>query len=551
MALLVVQQMLKLGGHNCTEPLMSVLASCGRQIKMRPIESSGSISEHVLGMVELAKLIDEIRPKKNEIWSFRKNDALIYCPSSYTFLYRADGKLWQQLNRKLNNVRRNFLKNAIIRNRGYGNSVLHIEEDVFNPYEDAILGGLLREKQVELKHFTTVMSLIAVNQCIPAFRLPNAVMLHHSKLRAIGQLINSNNRKRREKLNFQFLDYSKAVKADIGEVLVASALSGREKILAVCDLPIEWISSGQLPLMFSHEISRVPSTPGNVTLDTLLSRTKVIYPYSALCDVLIVRSFDEGDPIKEHLVSRVKRCIDMNRLPGINISIVDIFDRESLVRALNDFSGLMVIFDCHGGHGGEEDAAWLNVGAERLNIWHIYQEARVPPIVVLAACSTHPVEGSHASVANGLLESGVQSVIGTFAPIDSTHAAVFVTRLLERIALYLPVVLKVRPYTWREIVTRLLRMSYVCDVLDSLMGEHKLLTQAQCDSIRLEVGVSIDVEEDEMWFEKFKASICNVIGYDDEQIKNMWDLNFQFVDTMLFVQLGRPENIVISERVPD
>lgn len=538
-------------GHNCTEPMMRVLANFGHQINMTPIEPSDSINEHILGMVELANLIDELKPKAVQASPFRKNDALIHCPSSYTFLYRADGNLWQKLNRKLNNVKRNFLKNAIVRNKGYGNSSIQMDEkDIFNPYDDEVLGPLLLEKQVEVKLFTAVIGLVATNQCIPAYRLPNAAMLHHSKLRAIGQLINSNNRKRREKLNSQFREYGKAVKENIGELLLESALKDREKILAVCDLPIEWVALDQLPLMFSHEISRVPSTPGNVAIDTLLSRTKSIYPYAALCNILIVRSFEDDDPIKDHLVGNVRQRVDSGRLRGIDITIVDISDREGLVSALNSFNGLMVVFDCHGNHGGEEDSAWLSVGGERLNIWHIYQEARVPPIVVLAACSTHPVEGSHASVANGLLESGVQSVIGTFAPVDSAHAATFVTRLLERIAVYLPIVLKKRPYTWREIVTGLLRMSYVRDVLESLRDEYKLLSQEQYEKLHVQANISINKHEDENWFDKFKSSTCKIIGYDQAQGKKLWDTDFQFVDTMLFVQLGRPENIVISDTTP-
>lgn len=538
-------------GHNCTEPMMSVLASCGREINMTPIEPSGSIEEHVLGMVELATLIDELRPKDSQAWPFRKNDALIYCPSSYTFLYRADGALWNKLNRKLNNVKRNFLKNIIIRNKGYGNAILQIdEENIFNPYDDEILGPLLREKLVELKLFTTVMGVVATNQCIPAFRLPNSVMLHHSKLRTIGQLINSNNKKRREKLNVQFLEYGKTIKENIGETLLISTFKDREKILAVCDIPIEWIPLEQLPLMFSHEISRVPSTPGNVAIDTLLSRTKSIYPYSALCNILIIRSFEADDPIKEHLTSYIRQRIDSNRLRGLNITTIDISDKEDLVKALSAFSGLMVIFDCHGNHGGEEDTAWLSVGGKRLDLWHIYQKVRVPPIVVLAACSTHPVEGSHASVANGFLESGVQSVIGTFAPVDSAHAATFVIRLLERIAMYVPIVLKTRPCTWREIVTGLLRMSYVRDVLESLRDEHKLLSHELYEKLHVQANISINMHEDKMWFEKFKTSICHALGYDEAQGKIMWEVNFQFVETMLFVQLGRPENIVISKIVP-
>ncbi|UVL56242.1 CHAT domain-containing protein [Pseudomonas sp. B21-035] len=533
-------------GHNCTEPMMRVLASCGYQIKMTPVKPSDSIEEHVLGMAELAHEIDELRPKQWRESPLRNNDSLVYCPSSYTYLYRADGALWNKLNRKLDNVKRNFLKNAIVRNRGYGNIGMQSGGEIFNPYADKVLGPLLHEKQSELKLFTTVIGLASAIQCIPALRLPNSVMLHHAKLRAIGQLINSNNKKRRQKLNLQFEEYSRSVKDDAGIELMQVSFANKSKVLCVCDLPVEWVAIDNLPIMYSHEISRVPSTPGNVAISTLLSRTKKVYPYAALCDILILRSFTGGDPIRDHLTSAVNYMVEQGKLEGLRVSIVDINSREELVGALNKFKGLMVIFDCHGNHGGEEDIAWLEVGGERLDIWHIYQEARVPPIVVLAACSTHPVEGSHASVANGFLESGAESVIGTFAPVDSAHATVFVVRLLERVATYLPLVLARRNYNWREVVTGLLRMSYVRDVLDLLKNEMRLLSEEEYYRIHVDANMSINMNEDGGWFEEFKSSICEALGYDQEQGSLLWKNNFQFLDSMLFVQLGRPENIIIT-----
>nr|WP_285899607.1 CHAT domain-containing protein [Pseudomonas aeruginosa] len=230
----------------------------------------------------------------------------------------------------------------------------------------------------------------------------------------------------------------------------------------------------------------------------------------------------------------------------MSVTIVDISTKQELVDALNSFYGLIVIFDCHGSHGGEEGFAWLNIGGEKLDVWHLYQQARIPPIVILAACSTHPIEGSHASVANGFIESGVCSVIGTFAPVDSSHAAVFVTRLLERIAVYLPIVLKRREYTWREIITGLLRMSYVRDVMEGLRDRLGLVTQEQYESIHIQANMLINTHEDKLWFEKFRALIAEAARLDQDEIDKLWEEHFQFVESMLYVQLGRPENIVIT-----
>lgn len=534
-------------GHNCTEPMLDVLLSYGVQIDVTPIKPAGETTEHITGMIELGALIDGLRPEQINTSPLRKNDVIIHCPSVYTYLYRADSAHWQQLNRKLNNPKRNFLRRVLIRSCGYGNSTLQIaEKDIFNPYEDPILGPLLYDRQIELRLFTTAIALVAVNQFAPAFRLPNDVMLHHDKLRDIGKLLCSNDRKWREKLNTRMQEYGQLLKTEIGDALLASIFSEREKILAVCDFPVEWMPVNQLPIMFRYELSRIPSTPGNVALFVLTSRPKSMFRYSDLCNILIIRSFADNDPIKDHLSDIVQAREQAQRLPGMNILIVDVKTRQEIVDALNAFTGLMVIFDCHGGHGGETDSAWLAIGDEKLSVWHIYQEARIPPIIVLAACSTHPAEGSHASVANGFLESGAFSVIGTFAPVDSSHTAVFVTRLLERIAIYLPLALKRRAYSWREVVTGLLRMSYVRDVLEGLRDRLGLLNQQQYEKIHIQANMLINTHEDKNWFEHFRSLISDETGLDKDTETKLWDEHFQFVETMLFVQLGRPENVMIA-----
>lgn len=534
-------------GHNCTDPLIHVLANHGAKIHITGVKPSHNTEEHITGMLHLMSEIDLLRPHAVAKSPFRKNDVIIHCPSIYTYLYRAEGKQWRDLNRHLNNPKRNFLKATFIRNKGYGNFSLTVaEKDIFNPYEDEILGPLLTDRQIETKIFTTAISVIASNQFVPALRLPNSVMLHHSKLRDIGQTINSNIKNWHKKLSKSFFNYSETLKLEIGEPLLSGIFNNREKILAVCDFPIEWISIDLLPTMFKHELSRVPSTPGNVTNNILLSIPKHAYSYSTLCDILIIRSFEDNDPIKDHLSEVIQREHDEGRLKGVNINLVDVQSKDDVIDALKKFKGAMVIFDCHGGHGGETGPAWLHIGGENVDVWHIYKSTRVPPIVVLAACSTHPVEGSHASVANGFLESGACSVLGTFAPINSEHAATFVIRLLTRVAVYLPIALKSRPRTWREIISGLFKMSYVRDVLTTLRDDLHLITQDQYAKIHTKANTLINTHEDVEWFERFKEMIATEKNTDDLFVRKLLQENFQFVETMLMVQLGRPENIVIT-----
>lgn len=533
-------------GHNCTEPMLDVVASYGVRLQITPIAPAGENDEHILGMLQLARMIDGLRPDRLSHFPLRKNDAIIYCPSVYTYLYRADSVHWRELNRRLNNPKRNFLRKGLIRAKGYGNSQIPMSrDDFFNPYEDEVLAPLLLDRQVELKVFTASVALVATNQFVPAIRLPNSVMLHHDKLREIGRILSSNEKQWRRKLNRNIAAYGRAIRDDVDAGLLTASFAGREKILAVCDFPIEWVAIEQLPTMFRFELSRVPSTPGNVAINALVSHPKAAYRYQDLCEILVIRAFEENDPIRDHLVSGIIKRAESGRFRRVRVRIVDVSSKQELVEALNSFYGIVVIFDCHGGHGGEESSAWLNIGEEQLDVWHLYQQARIPPIVILAACSTHPIEGSHASVANGFIESGVCSVIGTFAPVNSSHAAVFVTRLLERIDLYLPIALRRRDYTWREIITGLFRMSYVRDVMEGLRDQLGLITQAQYEAIHVQANMLINIE-DKLWFEKFMALVAEAVGLEQRNVAEFWEEHFQFVESMLYVQLGRPENIVIT-----
>ncbi|HFI1930093.1 TPA: hypothetical protein ACGPMY_000422 [Yersinia enterocolitica] len=45
-------------GHNCTEPMLDVLAGYGAQVNITPIKPAGDTSEHITGMMELGALID-------------------------------------------------------------------------------------------------------------------------------------------------------------------------------------------------------------------------------------------------------------------------------------------------------------------------------------------------------------------------------------------------------------------------------------------------------------------------------------------------------------
>ncbi|ABM04808.1 hypothetical protein Ping_3111 [Psychromonas ingrahamii 37] len=532
--------------HNCTRPLYKTLTGYGFYAeKCEDIKPSNNIEQHVKGMTNLSKLIDDIRSELQIPSHMIKNDAIIYCMSMCSFLYKQNSSLWNEIYRKLDKPKRDFLKNAIIRNKLFSNFTISNAE-VFNPYDDPIISGLLRERQTELNLFASVATIVGVNQFAPALRLPNGVMLHHDLLKNILSLICNPSRKSHRNLNAKLKNYSETLKKEIGQELLDASLKNKNKILTMCDFPIEWINIDGFPIMFTHEISRIPTTPGNLCSQLALTGQRIILPYDAFKDILIISSFKSFDPIKGHLNSSLEYFKSNGFYDNLNIVEVNVDSESELISELNKFQGNIVIFDCHGNHGGEKEHGWLCIGDEKVDVWSLANKSRIPPIIILSACSTHPIDGSHASVANGLFRCGAVSVIGTYAPIRADHAGQFVARLLHRVAVFIPFIVKNRTITWREVISGFLKMSYSTDVLSYMAEDMKMLTKEQYRDIHNQANYIINSNAPE-WTSKFISLISEKIGKDESEVKELIADNFQFVETMLYSQLGRPENIIICE----
>tara|TARA_R110001599_G_scaffold97764_1_gene251910 strand:- start:379 stop:2595 length:2217 start_codon:yes stop_codon:yes gene_type:complete len=535
--------------HNCTVPSVKALVSCGYEIsQVEDIVPSLDIAQHSKGIIELSSLIDEIRSEYDFPENAIKNDGIVFCASMYSHLYKSNSKIWNDLNRTITKTNRSFINKALIRNKGFANFSLEVDDgSEFSPYVDEVVGALFSDRQLELNLFKDIVSVVAVNQFCSATRLPNGVMLHHDRLKNIASLIKSSSfmeTKNVRSLNKKMRSYTEAVRKDIGEKLFQSAFVNRKKLFAICDFPIEWISHNGFPLMFTHEISRIFPTPGNMLGEASLRSERVLIPYSVITNILVIRSFDSDDPIKNHLSRAISIFSESGRYKNINVEIVDVSGEQELIDALNEFRGFITIFDCHGGHGGEEDIAWLYIGGEKLNVWSLANKCHIPPIVILSACSTHPVDGSHASVANGFFRCGVVSVLGTYAPINAVHAGQFVARLLHRISAFVPMIIEQGPVSWRQVLSGLLRMSYVTDVLMRMRDSLKLISEKQYTDIHLKANLLINSRKVN-WQDKFICVIEELTEFNEEQVKEIVVDHFQFVETMLYSQLGRPENIVI------
>jgi len=320
-----------------------------------------------------------------------------------------------------------------------------------------------------------------------------------------------------------------------------------EGLKLVSDLPLELMRSDGLPLSLRFDLSRTFVVPGNMYLANCLMPPAFV-PLSAFHDVLVIRSFANDDPLRSAL-ERGLSVVGQER-PTVKavVRFVDVNTEDEFVAALEGFEGALMIFDGHGRYDGESGMGQLVVGGEALDTWSLRSRCHFPPIVVFSACDTQPLDGSHGSVATSAFVLGARAVLATAFPVNGIQASILIGRLILRIQEFLPAVLKHRStLSWREVVSGLMRMSYVTEVMDILEREGKVrLLRKDRDSVQMTANVSIN-QRQQTWHEKFVSAYAAKAGMTVDQVREYIDKWAGLPEAITYLQLGAPENVILLE----
>src|SRR5207245_1672005 len=157
--------------------------------------------------------------------------------------------------------------------------------------------------------------------------------------------------------------------------------------------------------------SRMPTLPGNLLMRQSLWRTPTFLRASDLKRILVVRAFDADDPLREMLVQGIE-VVNPRNGQSVEVQVVNVSSKEEFIAAFNGFDGPLAIFDGHGKHKRTDTEGTVTVGQVCFNPFELYGKIRVPPIIFLSACETHPLEGTESSVASAFLFMGASSMLG-------------------------------------------------------------------------------------------------------------------------------------------
>lgn len=318
------------------------------------------------------------------------------------------------------------------------------------------------------------------------------------------------------------------------------------KLLA--DAPLEWMSVDGFPLTLQADVSRIPTTPGNLFFEKAASIRSITLRSADFDHILVIRAFSPNDRVRKVLTATLEIFNSSFEEQHVKITYADVQNEKDLIQAFENFSGALAVFDGHGNHSSTDDIGSLRLPDGPFLAWDLRNRVRIPPIVLLGACDTHPMSASHVTTANGFLAAGAITVVGTSLPIDALTSAQFIGRLLLRIRELIPIMLREEkaPVRWSRIVSGMQRRQFMTEALQAIAGNiHIVPDKALLRELSLDVGLRIDFGRKD-WLEGLIDFIAKKASLPRDRIKRLLTKEAYLTDSLLHVQLGNPEYISIQ-----
>lgn len=528
--------------NNTTLPNELLIESLGFMLSpSKKIKDGSSRREFINHIIESVSAYNDCLEKLGKIPS---SEIILYTPGMFSFLHNKDSEIFKLLEEELELDEKRFLISGVLRNPDYS-GIRFIFEKKKNKLSRILknpkVNYLCSLRIAEMRLTTAAISLLSSNKDSPSIRLPNEINHCSSHLRKLETLASTFG------INDPvFLKKAKAfntiTRRIIGPKIRTYINDNYNDISFVSDIPLDWIRFDNIPIMFSHEISRINVTPGNILLQNASSFPRTTIKSSELKKILVIRSFEPDDPLKFFLEIALE--VFKENMPDLKCEIVDVRSKGELIDALNQYNGYILIMDCHGDHGGDTDNGWLVIGDEKVDTWQLRENARVPPIVILSACLTSALSGSHASVSNGFMVSGALSVIGTLLPVNAFDSAVFVSRLVYRFYEFPSVI----PNHYTHVNMRLflslfLRMSYVTDLMRGFEREGFLSKDSWQDE-HVKINTYINMLNSD-WYHYTITSLAKLTKLNEQEVNDIIESKLFITETMCYSQIGMPESITI------
>ena len=425
--------------HNCTLPNHMVLEAAGFKFKDVVPLIGQSLEPYTTAIRETVESVRTLRQAVGYVPGFRltpPHPALILTSPA---LYRHAYSSGQVLSRE--NTEEHESVNSVIR-FFQRQKTFHWTLD--QKQHQRLLASrearnVIRIRQEELEVHTLAVGLRAASTLAATIRVPPAVNRTAGVVRRMATYDRSAKTFSPQRFVRLFSAVQKALEEAVGPELLELISETDGGIKLVTDAPMEWLPVENLPLGLRYDCSRVTATPGNLMVGELALQNSVHFRAVDFANVLVISAFGATDPIRYLIQDALNTGGQMWR-EKLTIRTIEVHDAGDFCDGLDAYDGNILVFDGHGRHDEGAEGATLSIGNTDLDVWSLRGKVRIPPVVVLSACDTQAADRSHATTANAFLAAGARAVLGTLLPIEAARAAVFVGRMLYRLADFFPAV---------------------------------------------------------------------------------------------------------------
>lgn len=234
-------------------------------------------------------------------------------------------------------------------------------------------------------------------------------------------------------------------------------------VVALSDLPVEWLAKEGVPLCFSHDVCRIPETgPTNMLSHFTRNRHSLFeIGRDIVAKTLVVCGAPAGDAIEQSFRFHADRWL--GNKADWRWEHCESLDR--LFALVNEFRPQLLIFDTHGRFIDNNSGSELQIGSEFLNGVDVIKRLPQVPLVMLSTCWGAPLYGCPNTIAHAFFEAGSFAVTSSMLPLSVFKGANLYNRVLGNLAYACEHA--VHP-NWASFVSHNVRTSYLDDLKERI-----------------------------------------------------------------------------------
>lgn len=302
------------------------------------------------------------------------------------------------------------------------------------------------------------------------------------------------------------------------------------QIVAMTDLPIEWMEVNGIPLGFTHDVCRMPETPSSGMLthygiarfsnffripEDILSRTLVVYG----CREDAFKEWqDKADVCTQALGAKTVVCQSL----------------DEFEKAVKQHKPDLLIIDTHGGTDLSNHQSYIYMGDEKVYPKDISIRGISSRLVFISACNTAPCYNDVNTVANALLEVGASAVTSSYLPLDVVESSTLYIRILNQLN---QAARQDIHRNWLAFISHMLRTSFIMT---------PLVENAQKDNPEpMDPMLTGKVNTLSMYFEK-RAELYRKLKADEDVEGLKYDFSKAVPHYLMYTTIGRADLIMFE-----